>query len=508
MVTGEHPWLLVGPWYRWSTPNVPAGGRNSVPVFQKYETADLVGEFLKNPQHSLVFLEQEDRVFEITPRLPPIPLLKEKKQSFPNNLLKNTGIRKLFLDAHKRFYLVVCELHCDVAGFPSVNREQVCEAGFVVRRHSLTVPKSAEKALRQALRKGAPEEIYAIAQQHQVQTVLQGWIPSGFDRIGSWQAVPERPQAVTETIHPLYPLIPDPRLAAHAGKGRTIYFGVVPTGSADTDSLGNARFDDRSLYEIRCFVRRHKPQCPKKITRNDCHGELIWSQPTEGYQLAAHFDLTGTSNRPVTIQLPDLPALEAQVAADPAIGRKAPVKMVSPQGSNLETSGDIPNLVPKPRGAAICSFSIPLITIVASFVFRLFLPIVVLLFQLWWMLALRFCIPPSFSLSAKVAAGIKAHLDANVDATFADSLKTNLNVNLDIADPKLAVNLGIKAANQLDSEFTPGFQADFSANLSTDFSASLPPDITVDPPAGTVAVTAELPSITANLQYTTEAPLS
>ena len=497
MVNAEHPWSLVGPWYRWSSPGVAAAGRLSAPVFQKYETADLVNEFLQNPQRSLVFLEEEDRVFEITPRLPPIPLLKGKKQGFSSNVLKNTGIRKLFLDAHKRFYLVVCELHCDVAGFPSVGREQVCEAGFLVRRHSVQIPQSAETELKQAVRQGSSQEIYTVAEKNRVRIVLQGWIPSDFDRIGSWQEVPETPQAITETIHPLYPLIPDPRLARHAGKGRTLYFGVIPTGSADTDPLGNARFDDRSLYEIRCYVRRHKPQCPKKIARNDCHGELIWSQHTEAYQLAAHFDLTGTGNRPVTIQLPDLPALEAQVASDPAIGRKAPVKMVAPQGSNLETGGKLPNLVAKPPGAAICSFSIPLITIVASFVLRLFLPIVVFVFQLWWMLALRFCIPPSFSLSASVAAGIKSHLDANVDATFASDVKADL-----------AGNLGPDAAAKLDLDFTPGFQADFSANLSADFSASLPPDSAVDPPAGTVAVTAELPSITANLQYTTEVPLS
>jgi hypothetical protein len=497
MVNGNHPWLLVGPWYQWSTPNDPSAGRNSAPVFQKYETADLVNEFLKNPQHSLVFLDQEDRVFEVTPRVPPIPLLKGKKQSFSNNLLKNTGIRKLFLDAHKRFYLVVCELHCDVAGFPSVTRDQVCEAGFVVRRHAVQVPKSAEKELRQAVRQSSPQAIHAVAQKHKVQAVLQGWIPSGFDRIGSWQEVDELPQVITETIHPLYPLVPDPRAAKHAGKGHTIYFGAIPTGSADTDNLGNARFDDHSLYEIRCYVRRHRLQCPKKSTRNDCHGELNWSQHTEHYQLASHFDLVGTSNRPVTIQLPNLPALEAQVASDPSIGRKAPVKMVSPKGSNLETSGKIPDLVAKTPGAAICSFSIPLITIVASFVFRLFLPIVVFVFQLWWMLALRFCIPPSFSLSASVAAGLKAHLDANVDATFAANVKANLSGNL-----------GPDAATQLDNEFTPGFQADFSGNLSADLSASLPPDIPVDPPVGTVAVTAESPSITANLQYTTEVSLS
>lgn len=50
-------------------------------------------------------------------------------------------------------------------------------------------------------------------------------------------------------------------------------------------------------------------------------------------------------------------------------------------------------------GPAICFFSIPLITIIASFVLNLFLPIVVLLFNLWFLLALRFCIPPSFSIA-------------------------------------------------------------------------------------------------------------
>jgi hypothetical protein len=271
----------------------------------EYETADLVNEFLKNPQHSLVFLDQEDRVFEVTPRVPTIPLLmKVKKQSFSNNQLKNTCIRKLFLDSHKRFYLVVCELHCDVAGFPSVTRDQVCEAGFVVRRQAVQIPKSAEKALRQAVRQGNPQAIHAAAQKHQVQTVLQGWIPSGFEHVGSWQQVDESPHATTETIHPLYSLMPDPQADKHAGKGRTIYFGVIPTGTANTDDLGNARFDDHSLYEVRCYVRRHRLQCPKKNARNDCHGELIWSQHAEHYQLASHFDLVGTSNRPVTIQYP------------------------------------------------------------------------------------------------------------------------------------------------------------------------------------------------------------
>ncbi len=57
----------------------------------------------------------------------------------------------------------------------------------------------------------------------------------------------------------------------------------------------------------------------------------------------------------------------------------------------------------------ICVFAFELFIIVGFFVFLLFLPIVVFLFQLWWMLALRFCLPPlveAFALlEAHFAAG-------------------------------------------------------------------------------------------------------
>ena len=502
MVSTAHPWMLVAPWYRWPSPGATASGRLSAPFIQKYETADFVNEFLKNPQHSLAFLESEDRVFEITPRVPPLPLLNGRKQSLSDNVMSNTGIRKLFLDTHKRFYLVVCELHCDTAGFPSADRNEACEAGFVVRRRHVQIPKLAEKPLRKAIRSNSTAgEIHTIAEGFGVTSELQGWIPSGFDRVGSWQKVEETPAVNnTETIHPLYPLIPDPRLAKHAGKGKTIYFGVIPTGSADTDDKGNARFDDRNLYEIRCYVRRHKFPCPKLITRNDCHGPLTWSARSEQYQLASHFDLAGTSNRPVSIQMPDLPALQAQVAADPTIGRKAPVKMISPAKSNLESSGQIPNLSPAAGspGAAICSFSIPLITIVASFVFKLFLPIVVLVFQLWWMLALKFCIPPSFSLSAGVAAKLAANADADLDASFAASVQADF-----------AANLGASAAAQINADFSAGAQANLEAAAAVDMSADLPADVPVDPsPSEPGYPKASIPSVTANLQFLPEVPLA
>ncbi len=53
----------------------------------------------------------------------------------------------------------------------------------------------------------------------------------------------------------------------------------------------------------------------------------------------------------------------------------------------------------------------------------MFLPIVVFLFQLWFLLALRFCIPPSLGLSitadffaqGKVLADFEADVDVNAD---------------------------------------------------------------------------------------------
>ena len=71
-------------------------------------------------------------------------------------------------------------------------------------------------------------------------------------------------------------------------------------------------------------------------------------------------------------------------------------------------------------GAAICSFSIPLITIIALFVLNLFLPIVVFIFNLWFLLVLRFCIPPQIQASADVDAALAiTPPGVDLDADFA-----------------------------------------------------------------------------------------
>ena len=69
----------------------------------------------------------------------------------------------------------------------------------------------------------------------------------------------------------------------------------------------------------------------------------------------------------------------------------------------------------------ICFFAIPLITIVAFFVLRLFLPILVFLFNLYFLLAFRFCILPSVSIDAGLDADLKllpGGIDVDAAAAF------------------------------------------------------------------------------------------
>ncbi|MGB7922546.1 MAG: hypothetical protein WCF57_04820 [Pyrinomonadaceae bacterium] len=543
----KRPWLLVGPWYRWQRPGVPSTGRASRPVFQKYDSPKLVEEFLADPQRSLKFTA-DDFVHKVTalPKLVPEFLNNKPRRQSPNKYDK-TETRKLFLDTHKRFYLIVCELHCDGTGFPTATRDQVCEAGFVVRRRaSPQITAAAAKEVKpilaglgaargllkelnevepgekfalvkkglaaqgEAMLKGAVAEsvdkskavaidklnyekanLDAWAAKYGVAVQLQGWRTLR-DRVGQWVKVEEKPAVLTEQVFPLYPLIPDPRELLHSAKGRNIYFGLVPTGSADTDDFGHARFDATTGYEIRCYVRRHKPDCPVKTKKPDCHGELVWSAPTEVYQIASQFDLVGTSNRPVSMQLPDMEALQAQ-AAMMKPNQLAPFRMVPPnKKSNLEVAANKDGEITS-HGTSdqICSFSIPLITIVATFVFKLFLPVVILLFGLFFLLKLKFCIPPSIEVSAEV----KAELDAKApsfDAEFDVSIDAKFdaggifggeihNVQTTLHGPEMTT--GLESSNAT----TPGLGAVARAQMSADMVES--------------SDEANAPSLTANLAY-------
>jgi hypothetical protein len=482
-----HDWRLVAPWWHWPARQDEADleiqaaraalVRRSAPVLQKYDGPDLVNTFLADPQHRLAFRPARDEIRRIIPG---------PKGLFSLPTSEPTGLRKLYLGSHHRHYLVLASLHCAAPGFPRVDREGVCRAGFVVRRRTTELSREARRAGDQPLarleaarrrRAGAEAQLGAAvragrllrcealearlsaaaateqdalaavrcwAEESGVRSALQGWVPRGVRAdgtigplpacgtpapapmlpvpgVGAWQPVAELPGLLEEATFPLYPLVPDPRLPGHDGAGESIWFGVVPTGSSDVDPAGGPRFDDASDYEIRCFVRRHRPECPAE--GGHCHCPVIWSEPTAPYRLAPHLDLEGTANRPVTVQLPDLARLQAEtLLLGP--GRTGGVRFQTPAGSAMPFTTSNLDAAPVPDSgpARFCSFAIPLLTIVATFLFKLFLPIVVLVFQLWFLLALRFCIPPEVN----IAAGSKLALAFS-------SLGAGLDIKADVA---------------------------------------------------------------------------
>lgn len=496
----QRPWKLVAPWYHWERQRQQEGRapRSTRPVFQKFDQPDFVKGFVREPQHSLKFDETVDRVFNASlsaapppgssfagkltrlyaPRLKPRPDsdMSGVKPEAREAKLSPTGVRKLYLATHQRFYLVVCELHCDEPGFPTTTREQVCEAGFAVRRRSFQIPAGAKSEVVKLLRnivavqadlayyeETAPARGLALKRRAEkvgrmkaegkwepkvaelkaklaaerqkvaawkdakgVASVYEGWLPSEFEHIGSWQVVEESPQQLQEAAYPLFSLFPDPNVPGHSAAGRNIYFGVVPTTGHDTDARGGARYDDQSVYEIRCYVRRHDPDCPRREQKPDCCGTLFWSEPTEPFRVASHNDLIGTSQRAVTIQMPNFQELAAQVAALP-LNRFSPVKFVHPQSMIFDVNDG------KPEGGSvgfpqICFFSIPLITIIAYFVLTLFLPIVVFLFGLFFLLLLKFCILPSVSIDAELSAELDV-VPPSLDVEAGFSLEATVGGN-------------------------------------------------------------------------------
>jgi hypothetical protein len=412
---------------------------------------------------------------------------------------------------------LVCELHCDAPGFPNVDRKQVCEAGFVVRRRvplvtpglettvsdllrertqlrsgilkaesnviteqvsespelssnslvSLVKSKSAEivssfqsaslDTLNEKLSSNI-EQLNNYAQSGDVSLSLQAWFPSDLKGVGNWQETEETPETVTEQVLPLYPLISDPQNPDHSAQGKTLWFGVIPTSSGDTDSAGNPKFDDSDLYEVRCFVKRHKSQFPVQKNVQDCCGEIVWSQPTGGYQLASPYDLDGTSHRPVNIKLPDLDALKAQADLGPP-GRGVNARIIAPPNSSLNFATDEMEMPeagePLTRsGQQICFFAFFLFFIVAMFLFRLFLPILLFLFQLWFLLKLKFCIPPSIEIDAGLVADLD--FEGSFGADFDVSIEAHVELMVEFS-ADLAVQMSL-AGPDLEAQFNqPGF---------------------------------------------------
>jgi hypothetical protein len=141
-MAARHPLRLIAPWYRWQRQREQPGPlpgpqpRGTRPVFQKYvSSGDAVKLFLGNPQRSLRFFDDEDRV--VVTELPPGPPGLFNEKSFGYRYLRraiHTPVRKLYRDTHRRAYLVVAEMHCEAPGLPDASWSHIGQIGLVVRR--------------------------------------------------------------------------------------------------------------------------------------------------------------------------------------------------------------------------------------------------------------------------------------------------------------------------------------------------------------------------------------
>ncbi|MGH3629866.1 MAG: hypothetical protein ACRDRL_20810, partial [Sciscionella sp.] len=209
---------------------------------------------------------------------------------------------------------------------------------------------------------------------------------------------------------------------------RSLWFGLVRTYSAEhetVDGVTRPKLDDRGIYQLRC-VARHRPEPGHEHFPRPAYV----SAPTAPFRLAAPFDPDGTKNRTISITLPDLRRLAARAGQKQGPGG---VRITTPPRSHLQF--DPFGGIPKPgsgaigHGGGVCTFALERFFVVAFFLFMLFLPIVVLIFQLWWLLALRFCIPPAigftlltdFFAKGKLLAALDPSLKVALDATLGTS---------------------------------------------------------------------------------------
>ena len=148
-------------------------------------------------------------------------------------------------------------------------------------------------------------------------------------------------------------------------------------------------------------------------------------------------DPDGTKNRIVTIKLPDLRRLGARAGRPSGPAASGSSRRPAPTWGPCR-SRTSPTAALTERERWICTFAIELFFIVAFFLFLMFLPIVVLIFQLWFLLALRFCIPPSLSFSALGQFFVGGGVTAGLDAALGAGATVKANAVLGFPDPTAA----------------------------------------------------------------------
>jgi hypothetical protein len=504
--------VLRAPWYvRERRGTGLRDPRSLRPVVQMYDRTDFVDQLLADPGHSLAY-GLEDRYSY--PRAKAPTGAGTGIGRFLTHELVHTRMRKLYQPSHNRFYVVVVEVFCDAPGLPRAGSHRDISVSMVVRRRltSLQGTPAEQRRLARALlvelagsgpsgpvdldigdvlfaeeaeRQRFDQDHAPLIEALQATVHEEGWVT----RPGAgWTATPAGeggplPMADEEEL-PMFRLPPRPDCPPD--RTRSLWFGLVPTYSSDhwtaPDGTVQPKLDDRSIYAIRCVVTQ-----PPGPGHEHCPPKRFVSVPTRPFKLAAPYDPDGTKNRTISVTAPDLRRLAATAGKPRGPGG---LQITTPPGSGLGPVDfkSIPGAgLGSPGGGSICTFAFELFFIVAFFLFLLFLPIVVLVFQLWWMLALRFCLPPSLSFSA-LATFFATHnlddLDIQVGDTPAEideknTLRGKLDEVLGIDDAATHLR-----ASGSDFDNDPGLVGDLVAAITPpDDPPGLPdPDYLVTPP--------------------------
>ena len=273
---------------------------------------------------------------------------------------------KLYQPIHGRYHLVAASLVCQRPGLPDhrTNRSRGESASFVLRRLH-----------------GAGE---------------QAWIPARDPTLpGEWRSLSD--PEVLATGEDLLPLFPG--MFMEAERKRELYFGLIPTTSSETFALGEnlvlpklvPKLDDDGVaeqrYVIRCVFRR--PRCEYKTPP-------LLSEPSAPFVIASYFD-------------PDAPARDVRIATPPKLTSAVFEKMK--KGVSLVLSSQLNtklSQIPLANGdnwsfdkdelkneeavgGKICSFSIPIVTLVAMILLMVIVSLLNLVFQ--WISLVRKCVP-------------------------------------------------------------------------------------------------------------------
>jgi hypothetical protein len=408
-----HEYALLTPWYviGRSLQLQQLALRPRRPFLQKYDSPEFVRQIMTDATVSLPFVETDQWATPI-----PIPLARRQaatgKAKLVTHSLQRSNLTKLYQPSHNRFYTLTTELFCEEPGLPRPSRTDGVEVGFVMRRILFKTSLTTTQ-IRKFLQDRGPTDITPVTDHDlgdvfgaqlgghpteaglvQVQRVVEAWTVDASGR-GSWRELDDKDNKAdhNQLVHGGDPeqtmsmwRIPARASDCATAATRSLWFGVVPTFSSEHAANGSPKLDDNAIYELRCFVRRLPA-----AGHEDCPQPVWWSDVSESFRLASFFDPEGTRNRTATIKMPDLRTLASQAGLPPSGG----VAFETPPGSNLkfDADGKIPTGGSVGSDGEICLFSIELLTIVAKFVFSIFLPIVTFVFQLWWMLLLRFCWP-------------------------------------------------------------------------------------------------------------------